>query len=236
MEQQTENALLAVQQQAIAREMARIAGEKDFGELLQEITQYEVQTANIVVQSDEQEKMAVESLGAVRTTKKQVEALRKAYTLFPLRLKQTIDGMFKQLGGQCDRVEKRLLEPIQGYRRERERQYQEQLAREQERISAMQADDGEVVPEVTPPPSNTTKANGTTFFEKEVLQFEIEDEMKLVRAAISDAKANEKVPSGIVRIDEAALRKLVREEVMTEKQWKAKGVRVWKEKKAVVKA
>jgi hypothetical protein len=69
-------------------------------------------------------------------------------------------------------------------------------------------------------------------YEKDVLRYEITDEVKLIRAALNNQA--KKIPPSIIRVDEKALLALIKEKPYTPSQWKSKGVKVWTEKVPVV--
>ena len=224
------------QELQVAQEMAKISTRSDFLEMIQRLSGYEVQVANVKVETDADEQMAVEALVAVKSLGKDFEGLRKGLVNFPNKLVKTINNTFRGLKDTVGKVEGKLTREIQGHRRKREeeeerlRKVAEEAAARQE-IPVSNAETGVPDPPIVPKPS-VTKSESGSFHEREETVVEVVDEVKLMKACLDNRV--KKVPLAIMTIEMGVLKAAVKRGELKPGEWKKYGVRVEKVKKAVV--
>ncbi len=226
---------------ALNKEVMKVYQREDFMGVIQRVSSFEVPTTNVIVESDDAEKQAVVLVGQVRDVKKDLEDLRKGIVTFPNKFVKTVNGMFKDLKDSCERYEKRVLDKIQPFRRKREaevlKKQQEALKEAAEATQVPESLDGDVptlpsAPEVPKTPSNVTKAGGHAVHEREETVVNVLDAVKLIKAAIDNRKP--KVKMDCISVDEAALKRNIKDEDVKPAQWLKYGVEVKIVKTAVV--
>ncbi len=231
-----------VEDTALSNEVMKVYQREDFMQVIQRVSSFEVPTTNVIVENDEAEKQAVMLVGQVRDVKKDLESLKKDIITFPNKFVKTIRGMFKDLEVSCERYEKRVLDKIQPFRRKREadvlKKQQEALKEVAESTQVPTSLDKDVptlplAPEVPKTPSNVTKAGGHAVHEREDLVVSVVDAVKLIKAAIDNRKP--KVKMDCITVDEAALKRNIKDEDVKPAQWLKYGVEVKIVKTAVVK-
>lgn len=231
--------LTLVLNQQLAAEM----GQPKFMELMQKISAYEVQSANVRVTNDAEYQMATDSLVAVAEVGKDLEGIRKGIVAYPNTFTKTVNDTFKGLKERCARSREKLEYQARKYKEKKDAEFAKQQAEtaaaapQAPEQNVADADGEQVQTELPLPPAaplQSTKASdgkGSVSYREGKPKVEIENAVKLVRAAIN---AKNKIPMDIVQIDQAALRRAVEGDLMTVKQWAKYGVKIVKSQEMVV--
>jgi hypothetical protein len=229
-------------QLVLNQQLAARMGQTDFSELMQKISTYEVQSANVRVTTDEEYQLATDSLVAVADVAKALENMRKEIVAYPNTFTKTVNDTFRNLKQRCEKSRQRLEYHAKAWKAKKDAEYARQQA-EAAQAAMDQAQEGEVVdadaeqvqmPEPPQPPLQSTKATngkGSVSYRKGRPEIEIINAAKLVRASVD---TRNKVPSDVISIDMAAVRKAVEAETMTHKQWEKYGVKVTQKEEMVV--
>jgi hypothetical protein len=226
---------------ALNQELAAEMGQPAFLEMMQKISAYEVQSSNIRVTSDEEYQMATDSLIAVAEVTKGLEKMRTGIVAYPNTFTKTVNATFKTLKDRCLRTRERLEYHARKFKEKKDAEF----AKQQEQIAAAAPEasnviDSDASPEQTQlplpptPPMKSTKATdggGSVSYREGRPKVTVENPVKLIRAAIN---VKNKVPTDIIQIDAAALRKVVESGLFTPKQWAKYGVVVEKQEEMVV--
>jgi len=236
----SDDQLTLVLNQQLAVEMSQ----PQFMDMMQKISAYEVQSASVRVGSDPEYQMATDSLVAVAEVSKGLEAMRVRIVAYPNTFVKTVNATFKGLKERCLRTRERLEYHAVKYKDKKDAEFAKQQAEiEAARQASPEANvaeadvDGPVqmtLPEAAPtPPMQSTQASegGSVSYRQGRPKVTVENAVKLIRAALSDKN---KVPTDIISIDAAALRKAVESGVMTTKKWASYGVVVEEVKEMVV--
>jgi hypothetical protein len=220
------------------QQLAARMSQPDFMELMQSVSQYEVQSANVRVATDQEYQMAADSLVAVAVVHKALEDMRKDVVAYPNTFTKTVNATFKTLKERCEKTRQRLEYHAGAYKAKKDAEFAKQQAEAD--AAALQAPapvtdaDSEVKPPEPPaPPLQSTKATngGSVSFRQGKPKIEVINSVKLIRAALS---IKNKVPAGIIQIDAAALRKAVDEGLYKPKQWEKYGVKITQQEEMVV--
>ena len=233
--------LTLVLNQQLAAEMSQ----PQFMDMMQKISAYEVQSASVKVNSDTEYQMATDSLIAVAEVGKELEAMRVRIVAYPNTFVKTVNATFKGLKERCLRTRERLEYHAIKYKDKKDAEFAKQQAEiEAARVETPEANvadadtEGPVqttLPEAAPtPPMQSTQASegaGSVSYRQGRPKVTVENAVKLIRAALSEKN---KVPTDVISIDAAALRKAVEAGLMTTKKWASYGVVVEETKDMVV--
>lgn len=230
-------------------ELAHQMAEPDFMELMQTLSAYEVQSANVKVTNDAEYQMCVDSQVAIDRVAKALETKRKAIVAYPNTFTTTVNATFRSLKSRSKKVKEKLAYHSKKYKDKKDAEYakqqaelaavQQQEAEEvQPEVIQFDEDGSQVAPEVPnqapTPPLQTTKTSdgqGSVSYRKGPPNVEVVNVAKLVRAAISDKN---KVPGAIVTVDMKELRSAVNAGIYTVKQWAKYGVKVTETQQQVI--
>ena len=220
------------------QELATRMNDPSFTELMQRISAYEVQSANVRVTTDEEYQMAADSLVAVAEVDKSLEGMRTAIVAYPNTFTKAVNTLFKSLKERTKKTRDRLQHHAAGYKQKKDAEYAKQQA-EAEAAAAVEApavtdvDAEQPAPEPLTPPLQSTKATngGSVSYRKGPPKIEVINPAKLIRAATD---SRNKVPVDVIAIDAAALRKAVGEGLLKPKQWEKYGVKVIEQEEMVV--
>ena len=223
------------------QELAAEMGQPAFLEMMQRISAYEVQSSNIRVTNNEEYQMATDSLIAVAEVAKGLETMRTGIVAYPNTFTKTVNATFKTLKDRCLRTRERLEYHARKFKDKKDAEF----AKQQVEAAAAAPEpsnviDSDAAPEQTQlplppaPPMQSTKAtdgDGSVSYRESPPQITVENAVKLIRAAIN---VKNKVPTDVISIDAAALRKAVNEGLYTPKQWAKYGVVIEKKEEMVV--
>jgi hypothetical protein len=228
-----DNLALVLNQDLAARTAA-----PEFAQLMQKISAYEVQSANVRVTNDAEYQMATDSLIAVAEVHKALEGMRKEIVSYPNTFRTTVNSMFKGLKERCEKARERLQYHATKYANAKEAEF----AKQQAEVAAAAPEPSEAVdpdmvdahpPQPPQPPMQSTKGTngGSVSYREGRPEIEVVNAAKLVRAAVDPRN---KVPVDVVQIDMSVLRKSVEGKLMTIKKWEKYGVKVTEKKDMVV--
>jgi hypothetical protein len=227
------------------QQLAVELSQPQFMDMMQKISAYEVQSANVKVTSAEEYQMAADSLVAVAEVGKGLEGMRVRIVAYPNTFVKTVNATFKGLKERCLRTRERLEYHAIKFKDKADAAFAKQQAEiEAAREVTPEANVAEVdvdgpvqmtLPEQAPEaPLQSTKASegaGSVSYRTGRPKVTVENGVKLIRAALSDKN---KVPMDVVSIDAGALRKAVEAGVMTTKKWASYGVVIEETKDMVV--
>jgi len=214
---------------AVAEEITNIKTDKRFLDLVHRVTTFETQVKAIKVKSDEDEAVAVESLGAIKKAAKEAEAMRKGIVAFPSKFVRMVNDTFRGLTDSLKRSEAAVAGEIQKYRREKEaraRKEQERLQRELDRLKSRMEKAGVEVPEIraaVQEPENVVRTETAVAHEQRRWTFEVED----IRA-LAGAVAEGTLPADVIAPNPKAIRALIAAGMR-----QIPGVRVFQEAKII---
>ena len=219
------------------QELATRMNDPSFTELLQRISAYEVQSANVRVTTDEEYQMAADSLVAVAEVDKSLEGMRTAIVAYPNTFTKAVNTLFKSLKERTKKTRDRLQHHAAGYKQKKDAEYAKQQAEAEaaavEAPAVTDVDAEQPAPEPPTPPLQSTKATngGSVSYRKGPPKIEVVNPAKLIKAATD---SRNKVPVNVIAIDAAALRKAVGEGLLKHKQWEKYGVMVTEQEEMVV--
>lgn len=172
-----------------------------------------------VVTTDEEEVTASDLMVEIRAVEKDVEALRKDAVRMPNMYVKSINDTFRSVKDNLGKAVNLAAGPIQKYREDKrqkaEEEYQEKLKAAQEADQLVGGGgNGAVeslkIPEPEPPVvENVTKSEKGSVYEKEIVEVEVTDFEKLVKAVVSKAKGNAHVTMGCLKANLDELKRIV---------------------------
>ena len=218
------------------QQLAARMQQPDFTELMQAVSQYEVQSANVRVATDDEYQMASDSLVAVVDVAKKLENMRKEVVAYPNTFTKTVNTTFKTLKDRCDKTRQRLEYHARAYKAKKDAEFAQQQAAQAAAVEQPVIDpdsEEQPAPEPPTPPLQSTKATdgGSVSYRKGRPEIEVINGAKLVRASLD---TRNKVPADVVQIDMAAVRRAVESDLMKPKQWEKYGVKVTQKEEMVV--
>jgi len=221
------------------QELAVKMSEPQFTALMQNISAYEVQSTNVRVTNDVEYQLGADSLVAIAEVAKSLEHMRKGIVAYPNTFVKTVNDMFRGLKDRCVKTRQRIEYHVVSYKQKKDAAFAQQQAAEaaaaQEQMQLpLDADTDEAPPEPPQPPLQSTKASngrGSVSYRKGKPTVEVLNPAKLVRASLSEKN---KVPTDVISIDAAALRRAVDAGIYTVKQWEKYGVKVTETQETVV--
>jgi len=210
------------------QQLAARMGEPDFMGLVKAVSQYEVQSSNIRVTTDTEYQMACDSLVAVASNTKALKSILNEIIAYPKLYQKLAKDAFKTLIDRNDKTRGKLEYHAKPYKAMKDVEYAKQQAEAAAVVEAqvVDADVEQPPPEAAPqPPMQSTKATngGSVSFRAGRPDIEVINSAKLVRASIS---AKNKVPTDVISIDMAAVRRAVEADIMKPRQWEKYGVKV----------
>ena len=110
------------------QELAARTAQPAFTDLMQRISAYEVQSANVRVTTDEEYQMAADSLVAVADVDKSLEGMRKEIVAYPNTFTKSVNDLFKSLKVRTKRTRDRLQHHATGYKAKKDAEYAQQQA------------------------------------------------------------------------------------------------------------
>lgn len=118
--------------------LAEVVGTADYGELMQLSAAYAVQVESLIVETADQEKLAIDSKEAVVKAYKRIEALRVQHVGYPTKLATEINKACKSLKDSLVSTKEKIGRKIQDFRDLEEKKRQAALIEQQaqERASA----------------------------------------------------------------------------------------------------
>ena len=219
------------------QELAAQVNSPQFTELLQTISTYEVQSANIRVTNDQEYQMACDSLVALAVASKQVKAMKTGILAYPKLFAESVKGAFGGVETRCVNIRGKFENHTKPYKMKKDAEYAKQQAEAAAAVveapAVTDVDSEEKPPESPTPPLQSTKATigGSVSYRKGPPKIEVINPAKLIRAATDHRN---KVPVDVIAIDAAALRKAVGEGLLKPKQWEKYGVTVTEQEEMVV--
>jgi hypothetical protein len=196
-----------------------VQAKPEFVALVQRVAEYQVQVGDFNVASDDEEKLAVDSMVAMRTTEKEIETLRKQAVAFPNMYVRAVNDTFRNMKDSLGKAINTLGAKVLAYREEKRRQaeaeYQERLEAQQEADRLVGGGGSGTVEtlkigaEVLTPPSNVTEGTQGKIYERVTLKVEVVDKLAICKAVLSKAKANEKITLKVIDINQKELEQLV---------------------------
>ena len=234
---ENEGGLIDPQAAQMGMELAKVQQRPSFLQLVQQISEFEVPSTNVIIESDDDEKRAIELVGQIRDTKKRLNDERLAITTFPRKFVEAVNAMFKGITQMADKQVDRTDKKVRAWRTKKEEEARK--AAEEAAKAAAEASilpEGGDVPELPAAPEApraydpVVRADGVKAFDREEWKIEVVDPVKLIRAAMN---ARNKVPMAVIKVDEAALKVAVKEGEIKLSFWLKYGVSAAKEKKTV---
>lgn len=212
-ESETEIISIPTTEFGVELEVSKIKQSKSLDTIFQQAANYKLTVGKIKVNSDEEERLAVESIAAIATTIKDSEALRLSIITYPKKFTTMVDGIFKkvkdELGGYRSQVESVLLRYQNKKRIEQQKaqdRMQKEVDRQRGRLDKLGLDSSvipEKAPQVVDPP--TVRTESATSYVQKSWTFEVTDKLALIKAV---AEGKEKPEA--LEVNEQYIKALIR--------------------------
>lgn len=219
---------------AVIQEVDRLKSSDKMLTLIRQAAEYQHLTKRVSIKTDEDEKLAVESVAAISTTIKEAEAMRQSVVAFPKKFTSMVDGMFKGLTDDLKSYKSTLSDYLTAYQNKKRVEQQKAQDRIQkamnESIAKMEKAGIDVssVPVVAPrfvEPAKVRTENATAYTKTRWV-FEVTDKRALVMAVAAGVEKLEALD-----VNEQYIRGLVSAGVRD-----VPGVRIYQEQSTQIRA